>query len=101
MSSGDTWTLLRGLAQVCDDWLAFLVSSIHALPSPPMQSTMFKFEISKKAALHNDRLLQLHDYDLANALQHQQHPPLTAGSEFKDVNILQQLCKGHPLWERL
>ena len=66
-----------------------------------MQSTMFKFEFSEKAALHNDHLLQHHDYDLPSALQHQQHSPLTVGSEFKAVDILQQLCKGHPLWERL
>ena len=66
-----------------------------------MQSTMFKFEFSKKAAPHNDLLLQHHDYDLASALQRQQHSPLTPSSEFKAVDILQQLCQGHPLWGHL
>lgn len=73
LCSGLTMSLRQ--AQVCDDWLAFLVSSIHSLPSPPMQSTKFRFEFSETAASHNDRLLQHHNYDLANALQHQQRSP--------------------------
>ena len=88
--------MFLGTARACDDWLAFLVSSIHALPSPPMQSTMIKFESSEKAALYNDCLLQHHDYDLPSALQHQQHSPLTPSSEFKAVDIMQ-----HPLWDHL
>ena len=66
-----------------------------------MQCTMFQFEFLEKAASHNDRMLQHHGCDLASTLQHQQHSPLTPGSEFKDMNILRQLCQGHPMWERL
>ena len=62
---------------------------------------MFKFEFSKKAALHNDHLLQHHDYDLTSAHKHQQHSPLKPGSEYKAVDIQQQLCQRQPHWELL
>ena len=43
--------------------------------------------------LHNAHLLQHHGYNLASALQHQQHSPMTPSSKFKAVDILQQLCQ--------
>ena len=66
-----------------------------------MQNTDFAFEFSEEATSQNSRLLQHHDYDLARALQQQQHSPLATGSEFKAVPILHHLCRGHPLWQRL
>ena len=66
-----------------------------------MQNTDFAFEFSEEAASQNSRLLQRHGYDLARALQQQQHSPLAPGSEFKAVPILHHLCHGHPLWQRL
>ena len=66
-----------------------------------MQHTEFECDFSEEAALHNSCLLQHHGYDLASALRLQQHSSLAPGSKFKAVQILHQLCHGHPLWQRL
>eukprot|EP00804_Cyclotella_cryptica_P020545 CCRYP_003391-RA/>CCRYP_003391-RA protein AED:0.08 eAED:0.21 QI:0/-1/0/1/-1/1/1/0/170 len=62
---------------------------------------MFKFELTREAALKNYLVLLKYNRDLDLALKAQQDTPLGYGSEFRKASVLEPLLANHPNWPRL
>ena len=89
------------MQQAREQWLVFLLSSLSQLPSQPIGEPAFQFAFTAEATTHNTEVLRQHQFDLAKAILSQLHSPLGYGSEFRQVDILEVLCRDHPLWPRL
>ena len=61
----------------------------------------FAFDMSMEAAKRNYLLLKKYDGSLAVALQAQGYSPLSMGSEFRPIDVLQAIYGRHPFWERM
>jgi hypothetical protein len=74
----------------------------NILSSTPneMEIPKFKFEMTRKAALENWKVLDSFDLNLEKALENQRNSQLGYGSEFRKKDILQPLLEHHPLWSR-
>ena len=78
-----------------------LISHITKLPSPTIQQSNFRFEVSKQAASHNINYLEQFAFDLQAALDSDKDSFTSTGSEFRPVPVIEPLLKHHPLWHRL
>ena len=81
--------------------LVQLAKEITRLPSSKPTNPEFSFFMDQKSAQKNMCVLKKYDYDLKAALAAQQDSPLTYGSEFKPVNILESVFGLHPNWRRM
>ena len=61
----------------------------------------FAFDMSMEAAERNYLILKKYDGSLAVTLQAQGDSPLSMGSEFRPINVLQAIYGRHPIWERM
>jgi hypothetical protein len=64
----------------------------------PRTKPAFSFEMTDEAAEKNFELLKEHDFDLNKLLLRDPRSPLRPGSEFKPIQVLEPLFKGHPFW---
>lgn len=66
-----------------------------------MKPSLFIFENSRDAALHNAIVLENFNYNLHDAILAQPNSQVSYGSEFRDPSILEELLQHHPHWEKL
>ena len=78
-----------------------LAKDIIRLPSNKPAKSEFIFLMGQESAQKNMCVLKKYDYDLKAALVAQQDSPLTHGSEFKLVNILESVFGPHPSLKEL
>ena len=77
-----------------------IITYITQSESPQLHKSIFRFEVSTKAAVDNFTTLQQFD-NFGEALLSDQRSFTKYGSEFKSTSILAQLLIKHPLWSRL
>ena len=76
------------------------IQRIMETRSPTMHAPAFRFAWSHEAAVHNWEILAQFDLDIQRAITSQARSPLSIGSEFRDLHLLQPLLSYHPLWSR-
>ena len=81
--------------------ISHLITEILEQKIPPLGPSQFKFELDHDSANHNASLLELHNFDLRQAILSDGNSPLRYGSEFRPLEILEPLLKVHPLWPRI
>ena len=85
-------------------WPENLVEIIQSVTSMKIRKPTkpeFAFDMSMEAAERNYLLLKKYDCSLAVALQAQGDSPLSMGSEFRPLDVLQAIYGRHPIWERM
>lgn len=78
-----------------------VIKTIIESKPPKLKKPIFKFELTREAALKNYLVLLKNNRDLGLALDTQQDTPLGYGSEFRKVPVLEPLLCNHPNWARL
>jgi hypothetical protein len=53
------------------------------------------------SAIHNGKILEAHNFNLASAIESDGNSPLRFGSEFRPASVLEPLLGSHPLWPRI
>lgn len=66
-----------------------------------MQPPVFRFEPNEEAAKHNFELLQRNNFQLEELLNDPPNSVTAYGSEFKDINLIEQLLGRHHRWPAL
>jgi hypothetical protein len=69
---------------------------IAAMPVPVPAKADIHFDITPAAAKHNTELLRKHDYDIPCLLASQQGSTADFVSEFRPIEQLWRLLRGHP-----
>ena len=68
----------------------------------PLYPPKFRFDITPEAAYYNLNLLKTENFNLEKLLNDHEKPSITTyGSEFKQVQALENLLKHHPRWAEL
>jgi hypothetical protein len=72
-------------------------------PQFPFDDPIFKFQMTLEAAAKNLEILRENDYDLQRIITGPSavNTPIRPGSEIRPVDVLEQICKHHPLWWRI
>jgi hypothetical protein len=72
-------------------------------PLVPFENTKFRFEMTTKAALSNLAILADNAYDLPKVITGEEasNTPLRPGSEFRPIDVLEPICRNHPLWPQV
>lgn len=78
-----------------------LIKKILDTPSPTFKKSPFIFENTKKARVHNSRILQRFDYDFKKAMENLDKSVIHLGSKFRESDLLEPLLKNHPDWKIL
>lgn len=81
--------------------ISSIIAEIVASRSPTPGPTQFQFTLDVASAVHNGKILEAYNFDLASAIQSDGNSPLLFGSEFRDTKILEPLLGIHPLWPRI
>ena len=82
--------------------LVEIIKYIIIQPQKEMKSPEFDFELSRKAAKHNWRIInEKYKGDYVKAIESQHDTQLTYGSEFRDPALLELIFERHPLWPRM
>ncbi len=81
--------------------LTEVIARVLASPSERLRAPDFAFELTQEAAQKNFILLSKYNFNIKEALQSQRGTPLEYGSEFRKVEVLQELFGMHPNWGRL
>ncbi|MGH7974537.1 MAG: hypothetical protein ACREBR_03335, partial [bacterium] len=83
---------------------SILVRAVKRVISTPTQDpspTLFRFQMTERAAFHNHRILKAADFDLHRAINSQSNSPVSYGSEFRKPSVLEPMLKSHPLWHKV
>ena len=75
-----------------------MIKKILDTPSPSFEKSPFIFENTKKARVHNSRILEQFDFDFRAAMNSFDKSVIHPGSEFRDSELLEPLLKDHPDW---
>jgi hypothetical protein len=78
-----------------------IVKNLQLAPAQTFQPTLFIFEFSREAALHNAIVLENYNFDLSKAVLDQQDSQVSFGSEFRKPEELKELLLHHPYWKHL
>jgi hypothetical protein len=78
-----------------------LIADILAIPSQNPGPSQFQFNLDLTSAIHNGKIVEAHNFDLASAIRSDGPSPLSFGSEFRPASVLQPLLGLHPLWPRI
>ena len=70
-------------------------------PRLEMAPPLFIFKPTLEAAEENLKVLKAHNCSLTTVLASFPHSPCSFGSEFRAVQTLEKIFKGHPLWKQL
>jgi hypothetical protein len=72
-------------------------------PPKPFDPTSMCFEPTMAAAQHNLGILEDHDFDLQKIITSSEaaNTPLRPGSEFRPIEVLNDVFLNHPLWPRV
>jgi hypothetical protein len=81
-----------------DEKVVRLIQAILDTPSPTFKKSPFIFENTKKARVHNSRILEQFDFDFRAAMNSFDKSVIHPGSEFRDSELLEPLLKDHPDW---
>ena len=81
--------------------LVEIIQSVTRMKIRKPTKPEFAFDMSMEAAERNFLLLKKYDGSLAVALQAQGDSPLSMGSEFRPLDVLQTIYGRHPIWERM
>lgn len=82
-----------------DDDMVTTIMNIVNTPSPTPSAPPFKFEQSNQAAIHNEEVLQKHNFILNDVINASEFSTCSPGSEFRNPELLDPLLKQHPLWK--
>jgi hypothetical protein len=69
-------------------------------PTMKSKQTLFTFELTEEAAHRNLCILKRFNQNLQDAIDAQPDSPVSYGSEFRPVTLLQPLFEFHPNWTR-
>mmetsp|Transcript_13224 Transcript_13224/g.28024 ORF Transcript_13224/g.28024 Transcript_13224/m.28024 type:complete len:842 (+) Transcript_13224:3970-6495(+) len=78
-----------------------VVEKVINSPVEKLKAPDFAFELSQEAAQKNYLILSKHNFNLDEALKSQKGTPLEYGSEFRRVEVLENLFGRHPNWGRM
>jgi hypothetical protein len=80
-----------------------IAKAIAWTPPRPFDTTAFNFEPTMEAAQSNLQTLEDHAYDLQAIIMGEaaKNTPLRPGSEFRPVELLNEIFLNHPLWPRV
>ena len=81
------------------DFLAAITTAMQWQPGKVI-APVFHFQSSTAAAEKNREILQPHGFDLDKIIRQEPNSPLRPGSEFRPVDLLDPVFKGHPKWPR-
>lgn len=77
-----------------------IIKSICANNLPAPNAPEFTFELTQEAAMRNLCILHRYDYNIETALKANSNTPLSYGSEFRPIPVLQPLLFLHPYWSK-
>jgi hypothetical protein len=77
------------------------ISTLISKPPIPMNPPLFIFKKCPRAASHNARILEGHNFDLNKIIKDQHPSQLSYGSEFRSSRDLKKLLEDHPLWRKI
>ena len=78
-----------------------VITKVLASPIEDLKAPDFILELTKEAAQKNFLLLLKHDFNMDKALKFQRGIPLEYGSEFRCVEVHEELFGRHPNWGHL
>jgi hypothetical protein len=78
-----------------------IIKEIQLSQVPASKPTLFIFENSQEAALHNAIVLENYNYDINKAISAQEGSQVSYGSEFRNPMVLEELLHHHPHWSHL
>jgi len=74
---------------------------LHSTKENPLLQSLFIFEYSRDAELHNSIILEQFNFDIDKAIQAQPNSQIHYGLEFKPSLKLKELLEHHPHWHQL
>ncbi len=77
-----------------------IINEIRGQPIPAPMEPEFFFDMMQEAAAKNFLLFKQYNFNLGRAIEAQKFSPLSYGSEFKKPQVLKNIFKNHPLWEK-
>ena len=83
------------------DNLVEIIESVMSMEIRELTKLEFAFDMSMEAAERNYLLLKKYDGSLAAAIRAQGDSPLSMGSEFRPIDVLQAIYDRHLIWERM
>lgn len=78
-----------------------MIQKILNTPSPSFKESPFMFENTKKARVHNSKIIEKFDFDFKAAMESMEKSVIHPGSEFRELELLEPLLKNHSDWENL
>jgi hypothetical protein len=78
-----------------------IITELQSTPVPASKPTLFIFENSREAAIHNATVLENYNYNIHIAISDQESSQVSYGSEFRNPTDLEELQQHHPHWLHL
>ncbi len=78
-----------------------VLKTISDTMPPAPAASPFRYDLSLEAAIHNSSIIASHDHDLEQVFAAYPVSILSPGSEFRPIDVLEQLLGTHPNWPRL
>ena len=80
--------------------LVRMLSKISKITYPTKNKPLFMYENTERAAAHNTKILENHDWDMEKAINAVNNTILEPGSEFHPIVDLEDIFKHHESWEK-
>ncbi|GFH62147.1 hypothetical protein CTEN210_18623 [Chaetoceros tenuissimus] len=78
-----------------------MIQKILNTPSPSFKESPFIFENTRKARIHNSKIIEKFDFDFKAAMESMERFVIHPGSKFRESELLEPLLRNHPDWEIL
>ena len=93
--------LSKSMGKNNESWLVTTLRHIVATTVTPFNKSSVKFELNKRAAEENTRLLEQHQFDYRKLMESNNNTILSPGVEFRDIPSLQKIWKHHKDWKKI
>lgn len=80
--------------------LVRMLSKISKITYPTKNKPLFMYENTERAAAHNTKILEDHEWDMEKAIKAVNNTILEPGSEFRPIVDLEDIFKHHVSWEK-